>query len=218
MQNFLWLIRAWLRRPMGAAFMSFIFPGLGQATGGQPRRGGIVAIPGLAVLGALILIVLIAKGSLLGSAFDQSWLTSLLLVDVVFFVYHVWAVADAYVVASRAQAKPRRRGPTTVKWASVLGIALIVSSTVLIHGAIASVDLTWQNSVSCVTSVNGSCMFGAGPTGPIAITSDDPGDQTLGTDPPSGSVPPVSSASAAVGTFDPNSLPSFINNPGAEGR
>ena len=213
MQKYLLAIGAWLRKPMGAALLSFIFPGLGQASGGQPRRGGIVAIPGLAVLGAFLLILIIARGSVLNSAFDQSWLTSLLILDMVAFVYHIWAVADAYLVASKAQAKPRRRGPTTVKWASVLGIVLIVSSTVVVHGALASVDMNWQTDVSCWTSSSGSCLFGAAPTGPIAITTDDAGDVSLGTDPPSGSVPPDSTASTAVGTFDPSSLPSFISTP-----
>jgi anionic cell wall polymer biosynthesis LytR-Cps2A-Psr (LCP) family protein len=209
MQKYLLAIGAWLRKPMGAAVLSFIFPGLGQATGGQPRRGGIVAIPALAVLGAFLLILIIARGSLLNSAFDQSWLTSLLILDMVAFVYHIWAVADAYLVASKSQAKPRRRGPMTVKWASVLGIAIIVSSTVVVHGAFASVDMNWQNDVSCWTALT-PCfgnMTGANET--IPIPSNDPQDQTIPTDPASGSVPPNSTASTAVGTFDPSSLPSF---------
>jgi anionic cell wall polymer biosynthesis LytR-Cps2A-Psr (LCP) family protein len=209
MQKFLLAVWAWMGRPVPAALMSFIFPGIGQAAGGQPRRGGIVAIPALAVLGAFLLILIIARGSLLNSAFDQSWLTSLLILDLVAFVYHIWAVADAYLVASKSAAKPRRRGPSTVKWASVVGIGLIVSSTVIVHGAFASVDMNWQNDVSCWSALSPCFGNTIGANQTIPIPSDDPNDQTIAPDPSGGSVAPDSTASMAVGTFDPNSLPSM---------
>jgi APA family basic amino acid/polyamine antiporter len=48
--------RPWIRSPFVAALLSFIFPGLGQAAAGNPRRGLIVATPTLATIGSFILI------------------------------------------------------------------------------------------------------------------------------------------------------------------
>jgi len=217
MQSYLRMVGTWLRKPVGAAFLSFLFPGLGQAAGGQPKRGGIVAIPALAVIGAFLLILIIARGSVLNSAFDQSWLTSLLILDMVAFIYHLWAVADAYLIAGKSQSRQRRRGPQPIKWASVVGVILIVSSTVIVHGAFASVDMTWQSDVNCWTALE-PCFGQVDSTSTIAITTDDPDDQVLPTDTPSGSDVADASATAteAAGTFDPNSLPSFVVPPDAK--
>jgi anionic cell wall polymer biosynthesis LytR-Cps2A-Psr (LCP) family protein len=196
-------LRALIRKPMGAAILSAVFPGMGQAAAGYPMRGAIVAIPALTVVGAFVLILIVQGRSILDSAFNQQWLTSLLLLDIVALAYHLWAVVDAYLVAGRALEKPRRAAPSPRKWGATLGIAVIVSGTVLVHAGVASVDMSWQNSLNCITSDTGPCFAGTtlAPGQTIAMATEQPG---IGNVDPSAS-PGDSSASASAGTsFDPN--------------
>jgi anionic cell wall polymer biosynthesis LytR-Cps2A-Psr (LCP) family protein len=199
---------------MGAATLSAVFPGLGQAAAGFPIRGAIVAIPALTVIGAFLLILIVQGRSILDSAFNQQWLTSLLLLDLVALVYHLWAVLDAYILAGRALEKPRRTAPSPRKWGATLGIAVIVSGTVLVHAGVASFDMTWQNSLNCITSDTGPCFAGTtlAPGQTIVMATDQPG---IGNVDPSAS-PGDSSASASAGTsfdpsatFDPSTLPNI---------
>jgi len=205
-------LRALLRKPMAAATLSAVFPGMGQAAAGYPIRGAIVAIPALTVVGALILLLILQGRAILDSAFNQQWLTSLLLLDLVALVYHLWAVVDAYLIAGRALEKPRRSGPSPRKWGATFGIAVIVSGTVLVHGGVASFDLTWQNSLACIQSDTGPCFArtSLAPGQTIAMATEQPG---IGNVDPSAS-PGGSSVSPSAGisfdpnaTFDPAALP-----------
>ena len=205
-------LRALIRKPMGAAILSAVFPGMGQAAAGYPIRGAIVAIPALTVVGAFLLILIVQGRSILDSAFNQQWLTSLLLLDLVALAYHLWAVVDAYILAGRALEKPRRTAPSPRKWGAMFGIAVIVSGTVLVHAGVASVDMSWQNSLSCITSDTGPCFAGTtlAPGQTIAMATDQPG---IAITDPSAS-PGGSSVSPSAGisldpnaTFDPAALP-----------
>ncbi|MFI5258285.1 MAG: hypothetical protein ACHQ01_01560, partial [Candidatus Limnocylindrales bacterium] len=142
----------WFRSPLGAAALSFLFPGLGQAAAGDRRRGAIVAIPALAVIAAFALILVFDRGSLFSLALNQSWLSSLLILDVAAFAYHFWAIVDAYLLASGA--KPRRRagGPPARSWAAVLGVGIVLSGTIAVHGAVAETDASWQHALYCLTA------------------------------------------------------------------
>jgi anionic cell wall polymer biosynthesis LytR-Cps2A-Psr (LCP) family protein len=207
--------------PTGAAFLSFLFPGLGQAAAGKPSRGAIVAIPGLAVVGAFLLILLFNRRSILGAAVSDQWLVSLLLADFVALVYHAWAVVDSYLLASRASAVPTRRRRTPKKASAFVGVGVVVVATMAVHGAFASLGLTVQHSLTCITSETGECMdFGAtvAPGQTIAMTTDDPGDVNVD----SSESPGGSGESAAPtpsydpnATFDPSALPSFDSPPDA---
>jgi anionic cell wall polymer biosynthesis LytR-Cps2A-Psr (LCP) family protein len=192
---------------MAAAILSAVFPGVGQAAAGYPIRGAIVAIPLLTVVGAFLLILIVQGHSILDSAFNQQWLTSLLLLDLVALVYHLWAVLDAYILAGRALEKPRRSGPSPRKWGAMFGIAVIVSGTVLVHAGVASFDMTWQSSLNCITSDTGPCFAGTtlAPGQTIAMATEQPGI---------GNVDPSASGSAGTSfdpnaTFDPSTLPNF---------
>jgi len=204
-----------LRTPIAAAALSALFPGLGQAAAGKPSRGAIVAVPALAVLGALGLILLFDRSSVFNGAFNQAWLTSLLLVDLVALVYHLWAIADSYLLASQAQ-QPRRRTapPSTQKWSAVLGVGLIVSGTFVAHGFVASVDMGWQNSLSCISALT-PCFADAPSPGQSISMTEDPVVEITDSPDPGGSATPVSgSATPHVSfdpnaTFDPNALPSM---------
>ncbi len=204
-----------LRTPVGAALLSALFPGLGQAAAGKPGRGAIVAIPALATLGALGFIVLFYRNSLLDSAFNQAWLTSLLLLDLVALVYHLWAVADSYLLAGRGREglpTRRRQTPSPRKWSATVGVAIIVSGTVLAHGAVASVDMQWQSGVQCLDVLSGCGIPTFAPGQTVTLNTNDPEVNVVD---PSGSgdiASASSSASASIGpagTINPDELPSF---------
>jgi anionic cell wall polymer biosynthesis LytR-Cps2A-Psr (LCP) family protein len=203
-----------LRTPLGAAALSAVFPGLGQAAAGKPSRGAIVAIPALSVIAAFGLILLLFRKSILDSAFDSSWLTSLLVLDIVALVYHLWAVVDAYLVARAALPRKRRQtGPSPSPLPAILGIFVVVSGTVGFHAGVASLDVSWQTSVNCLQSATGPCFARATllPGQTIANATDPPDanvDPSASADAP-GTTPTIAASPGSNATFDPNALPSF---------
>jgi LCP family protein required for cell wall assembly len=118
------------RSPVLAAFLSFIFPGLGQIYAGQSRRGVIWAVPMIVViLGALLLL---AGGSKSLTAFLSADATLALVVfDIVFFLYHVAAMVDAYLVARKTQ-PTMARGPG-IQTAPV-ALAALIALAIVLHG------------------------------------------------------------------------------------
>ena len=121
---------------------------------------------------ALGFILLFYRGSLLDSAFNQAWLTSLLLLDMVALIYHLWAVADSYLLAGQppeGQPRRRRQTPSARKWGATLGVAVIVSGTVVAHAGVASLDLQWQQGVQCISDL-GCGIRHSRPTRPWAST------------------------------------------------
>ncbi len=214
-------LRALLRKPMAAALLSAVFPGMGQAATGNPIRGAIVAIPAFAVLGAFLLVLIAQGRSVVDAAFNQQWLASLLLLDLVALVYHLWAVADAYILAGRSLEKRRRTAPSPRKWGATLGVAIIISGTLLVHAGVASADMTWQSSLACIQSATGPCFARTtlAPGQTIAMATDQPGngiaDASVSPD-GSGTIHGGPSGSATPGispdpnaTFDPSSLPNI---------
>jgi hypothetical protein len=141
-----------LKTPSGAALLSFLFPGLGQASAGNLVRGAIVAIPMLAVIGIFALILIFDRSSLFGLPLDQGWLTSLLILDLMLFVYHLWAVLDAYVLAGKARPDRLQVGASPSKWATVFSVGVLLIGTIGVHAAVAEVDMSWRHALSCDTA------------------------------------------------------------------
>jgi anionic cell wall polymer biosynthesis LytR-Cps2A-Psr (LCP) family protein len=207
-----------LRTPLGTAFLSALFPGLGQAAAGMPRRGAIVAIPMLSLTAAVLLVVIIDRSSLIGAVVNQGWLTSLLLLDLAALVYHVWAIADAYLIAARARPVPRvRRAPKTpIKWPAVAAIAAILVGTVGVHGVVAQQDMQWQHTLYCLTAAT-PCWITDG--GDVAQASPDPSDDSGdGGDIVDASASPGTSSgpNPTLATFDLSQLPTFQTTTDAE--
>jgi len=189
--------------------LSFLFPGLGQAVAGDRRRGAIVAIPAHAIVAALVLILIFDRGSLFSLALNQQWLTSLLILDVAAFFYHVWAIVDAYLVAGGARPKKRAVPAPGRKWATVLGVGLILSGTIAVHGAVAETDASWQHALYCLTAATPCWVKDLNAT-PAPVSSDlanqdVPNPIDTGSPAPSGSV----ASSAPLTTFSLGALPSF---------
>jgi hypothetical protein len=147
-----------LKTPFVAALLSFLFPGLGQASVGNRGRAAIVALPMLAVLGVFALILIFDRSSLFGLTPDQGLLTSLLILDLMLAVYHLWAVLDAYVLARKARPDRLQRGAFPSKWATVLSVGVLVSGTIGVHAAVAEVSISWQHALSCNTGAT-PCWF-----------------------------------------------------------
>ena len=145
-------VLALLRTPFWAALLSFLFPGLGQASAGNRVRGAIVAIPTLAVLGVFALILVFDRSSLFGLALNQGWRTSLLILDLMLFVYHLWAVLDAYVLAGKTRSDRLQLRASPSKWATVFSVGVLLTGTVGVHAAVAEVDMSWQHALSCDTA------------------------------------------------------------------
>jgi anionic cell wall polymer biosynthesis LytR-Cps2A-Psr (LCP) family protein len=197
-----------LRKPIAAAVLSAIFPGAGQVAAGQRSRGAIVAIPTFGVISAALIILIFFRHQLLDSAFDTAWLTSLLFFIVLHLVYRVWAVVDSYLVAGREVSKEqRRRRSSNRKMGPAIGLAAIIVVLVGAHGALAAVDLGWQNGTSRMFGVAPAWAQTLAPGQTLAITTDN-GDIVLdASGGPSGSAAPTATFDPKM-TFDPGALPS----------
>ena len=188
-----------LRKPLAAAALSFVFPGLGQAAAGDRRRGAIVAIPAFALLGTVLAVAIVDRSALFGLAVDQQWLTSLLLLDLVALIYHVWAIVDSYIVAGLTAPKKKRADAPARKWAPILGIGILLSGTVVVHGGVAKVDSDWQHALYCLTAkipcwvTDNPVSFDPNATDPnatdIAQGSDGPGPTSSGSTTPATPMP-----------------------------
>jgi LCP family protein required for cell wall assembly len=151
-----------------AAFLSFLFPGLGQAAAGRPRRGLIVAIPAIAVCAALAGVLLFARHQLLDSLFSDTALASFLLIDIVILLYRLWAIVDAYHIAGPVKAqiqfqaglesKVQAKAPTARSGrpssAVVLGIVMV--ATIGTHLALGAVDVQYRDLLGSVFNPNGN--------------------------------------------------------------
>jgi len=177
MYKLLQRLRRFVKTPDGAAVLSFLFPGLGQAAVGRPSRGAIIAIPALAVIAALLVALLFARRSLFEAVFNDEWLFSLLIADLMAMAYHLWAIGDAY--SSARQNRFRTMFPK--KWMSVAAVMTLVGATFVVHGSIAALDMTWRESNACIGG-DVACFFEDDPLASIdtsttapSIPMDDPG-------------------------------------------
>jgi hypothetical protein len=154
-----------IQNPGWAAALSFLVPGLGQALGGKPTRGAIVAIPAVALFFVFVPAYLFANSSLIGSS---AGLTSLLILDVAACLYHLWAVVDAYREIKPPSAHrgtrgiPERRATIPLEFATLAGL---VVATIGVHTYAGLADLN-----SC-TMQGRPCPKAAGPAVAMATPS-----------------------------------------------
>jgi hypothetical protein len=177
-----------IRNPGWAAALSFLVPGLGQALGGKPTRGAVVAIPAVALFFVFLPVYLFANRSLIGSS---AGLTSLLILDVVACLYHVWAVVDAYrevkppFVQRGMRGLPDKRATIPLEFATLAGL---VVATIGVHTYVGLADLN-----SC-TMQGRPCPTADVPA--VAVAS------------PSAGVSPTAGESGAVPSAPASSVPS----------
>lgn len=102
-----------------AAFLSFVFPGLGQAYNGQVGLAWLLAGPVLLLTAAIVVVWLIGPAHLLGKFFDLRFLLGLIVLDAILLAWRLVAVVQAH----------GHRAPVTARsWATwVTGLLVIVT-------------------------------------------------------------------------------------------
>lgn len=112
-----------------AAALSFLLPGLGQASLGRVRRGVLVAIPAVATFLIALAIFAVGPDEALALLVRPEVLVALLVANVVLALYHVLAIVDAYRIAAARAPAPGRR------WVSLVLVGLLLATTIGVHGA-----------------------------------------------------------------------------------
>jgi LCP family protein required for cell wall assembly len=167
------------RSPFVAAFLSFLFPGLGHAYAGAYQRALAFAA------GPLLLIALVAgvairmdRGELAGWLMDN--LGTIFVANAFVLVYRAVAVIDAWRVTAFLNAFQdsgggrlgRPRVPISV--ISIAGLAAVLITMLGAHAAVGRYDLAAQDFVHCVFDADGT-----------ATNCDE--DESSASEPPAGS-------------------------------
>jgi LCP family protein required for cell wall assembly len=193
------------RSSFAAAFLSFLFPGLGQAYAGAWERAlAFAAIP--------VLLIALAAGiavryrvELLGYLIQPVFLAGLLGFSVVVLVYRMVAVVDAYRVADYVNGwresgqgrvgPPRRR----LNALGLAGLGAILAVMVAGHLAVGYYGVQALDLV-------GSVFGGGDPTDDIVVAIPSPSLEPGATAPPS---TPLPEATAAAATVTPTKVPTW---------
>ena len=130
--------------PGAAAFLSFIFPGLGQTSMGHVRRGILFAIPTLAVPVLATALFLRGKVAIVGFLLSPGVLEALLAINVAFAGYHVIAIVDAHRIARR------RRGASGWTRSSAAILSFLLLATIALHGAIEGLGYQASSAVAAI--------------------------------------------------------------------
>ena len=135
------------RSPFTAAFLSLLFPGLGQWYAGATMRAlAFAAVPILAIALLAGIGLRMDRIALLGLAFDPNVLNLVFLLNVVVLIYRVVAIVDAYRVAEfmnaqaasgdgRAGRARLSRNPLSI--AGLLAVLLVMATS---HVVVARYD------------------------------------------------------------------------------
>ena len=140
-----------LRSPGVAAFLSLLFPGLGQYAAGERRRGILIAIPALVVLIGIVGFVLgtlLGGGSqaIIGLVLSPEVLVGIVALDLIWLAYHAFAILDAWFVARRLRTDA---GRGTSRFA-VVGLLAVLAVATLGHGSVAALGMETEDTLSAV--------------------------------------------------------------------
>ena len=116
--------------PALAAFLSFLFPGLGQIYAGSLRKGVLWALPMLAFILAVVWLLIGPRIALVGLVTNPQTRIAILVFNAAFFLYHVAAMVDAYSLAKTE----RYRGFGRSSSAAPIALAVLVAFTMVLHG------------------------------------------------------------------------------------
>jgi LCP family protein required for cell wall assembly len=157
-----------------AAFLSFVFPGLGQVALGALQRGFILALPLLAFIVLVALLALLDRGDAIGAIVKPEVVLGLVVFDVVLGLIHLVAIGDAYRLARR---RVSRSAWTLRPGAPALLVALLVA-TIGIHGALGLIGVDAYNTMNTVYQQPGSSF-----TIPVGTFTPDDGTPEPGATP-----------------------------------
>jgi LCP family protein required for cell wall assembly len=196
------------RSPFAAAFLSLIFPGLGQAYAGAPMRAlGFAATPILLIaLGAGVLLRM-DRLELVGLVLNPTILTSVFIVNILVLLYRLVAIIDAYRVAEYLNARtaggdgrlgPARLPRNTLTIAGLLAVILVMAGS---HVVVAQYDMLAQNLLTS------GCVF-VGDTDTVCDVDPSESPDATGASPTAGtSLEPTATPepeSTPVGSAVPN--------------
>jgi LCP family protein required for cell wall assembly len=181
------------RSPFAAAFLSLLFPGLGQLYAGAPIRAlAFAAGPILALALAVGMLIRVDRIALLGFFIDPGVLDAVFVVNVAVLVYRLVAIVDAYRVAGYLNASVAsgdgRAGRAhlarnSLSLAGLLAIILVMAGS---HVVVARYDLLGRSFLD-----NG-CVFVGDATKPCNLDA---------------SPPPASAATQGTGSATPTDSP-----------
>jgi LCP family protein required for cell wall assembly len=129
------------RHPALAAFLSFLFPGLGQAYAGNRRLAALFALPVAILILLGLLLVVVGGRQLLNSILSASFLTSLIVLDVALTGWRLLAIAQvgfgtrtaAYSPVMAAAGPAPQRTAHSRRWGNSLVVAILLVATVAMH-------------------------------------------------------------------------------------
>jgi LCP family protein required for cell wall assembly len=200
------------RSPFAAAFLSLIFPGLGQLYAGAPMRAlAFAAGPILVVALGAGMVIRVDRIALLGFLIDPTVLDAVFLINLGVLVYRLVAIVDAYRVAEYLNATSAsgdgragraRLGRNPLSIAGLLAVILIMAGShvvvarydvlardVLGNGCIFIGDPTKTCNLDATPSPGSSAT--PGQTGSAAATdTPEPQGSAVGTALPQVSIPP----------------------------
>ena len=194
-----------VRSPFAAAFLSLIFPGLGQLYAGAPTRALVFAAP------PILLVALVAgvstrmdRAELIGLVLNPFVLSSVLVFNLIVLGYRLVAIVDAYRVAEYMNAgaaigdgragRPRiRRDPFSI--AGLLAVVLVMTGS---HIVVARYDMLALDVLDSpcifIGDDTGTCDADAVPTPGLPTSdsgaSDSPSDSPEPEATPAGSALP----------------------------
>jgi LCP family protein required for cell wall assembly len=160
------------RSAFAAAFLSFLFPGLGQAYAGLTRRALAFAAPAFAGLVLVAVLVSTPSGRMqfLVSLVSPTVLLVVLGLNIVLLFYRALAVVDAYRAAesvSDPMLSPTNGwfSPSSLRAASLAGLIAVLLVLAGGHMALARYNLLAYDLVTGITSASsgGTTGYASGP-------------------------------------------------------
>ncbi len=201
------------RSPFVAAFLSLLFPGLGHAYAGAYHRAlGFAAPPILFIALAAGLALRAQPGQLIGFVLTDGVLPGVLVVDLLFLLYRLIAIVDAYRVTAFLNAMTTsgdgrlgrpRVALNAISVAGLLAVILVMSGA---HLVVAHYDLMAEGALDdpCVflsqdTTANTNCDTTSPSPSDSGQASGEPVDTPSQTDTP----PPVRNSDLPNVTIPP---------------
>jgi LCP family protein required for cell wall assembly len=202
------------RSPFAAAFLSLLFPGLGQLYAGAPMRAlAFAAAPILFIAAVAGVVLRLDRIELFGLILNPFLLSSVFALNIVILVYRLVAIVDAYRVTEylngfaaagdgRAGRARVRRQPLSVAGLLAVLLVMAASHVVVARYDMLALDVLGSDCIFIGGDSTGECAADASPSPSPddSATSDEPSTEptpsptpepsAVGTDVPQVSIPP----------------------------
>lgn len=118
-----------------AAFLSFVFPGLGQAYNGQYRLAWALAAPVFVLIAGLTLVIAVARSNLYSQLLDVPFLVGLIVLDATLLGWRLVAVVQAHLAR-----EPFARRRWTTWLTSAIVVLTVATHVVPAYDAVKTID------------------------------------------------------------------------------